>query len=111
MNILDVSAAPASPAPHPAAAEPRPAAENPSPAPEKPSAQDLQRAIERLREWLPEPVRTNLDFRVDDAINRVVVSVVNAETGTVVRQIPADVVIRVARNLQAYLGGLVDEVA
>ena len=75
------------------------------------SLEDLRKSIDAIKEWLPEPVRTDLSFRVEDQLRQVVVSVVESGTGKVVRQIPADVVIRVARNLQKFLGGLVDEVA
>jgi flagellar protein FlaG len=82
-----------------------------------PSAQESLRsareAIQAIKDWLPEPVRTNLTFRVEEELDRVVVSVLDARSGDLLRQIPADVALRVARNLQEFMrmSGLVDEVA
>jgi flagellar protein FlaG len=66
------------------------------------SLERLQAALEAMAARL-QPARTNLSFRVDDALNRVVVSIVDADSGAVLRQIPAEEVVRVAQNLQRYL--------
>jgi flagellar protein FlaG len=108
---LTPAGAPGSPAARPSApgSAAQPAAEAPPPG----------FSMERLREALQavaarlQPASTNLSFRVDDTLDRVVVSIVDADSGAVLRQIPPEEVMRVAQNLQRYLDtslGL-DEVA
>jgi flagellar protein FlaG len=46
-----------------------------------------------------------VEFHVDSGTGLTVISVVDRATGEVVRQIPEDVVIRIARYLDAELGG------
>ena len=45
-----------------------------------------------------------LNFEINDEIDGVVVSVIDAETEELVRQIPAEVVVRVAAALREYSG-------
>ena len=50
--------------------------------------------------------RTNrgLGFRMDEILNSPVVTVVSESTGEVVRQIPNEVVVRVAHNIERMKG-------
>ena len=50
-------------------------------------------------------------FRVDRDLNRVVVSVIDRADGTVLRQIPSEEALRIARNLRQGHSGLIGEVA
>jgi flagellar protein FlaG len=54
---------------------------------------------------LPPPVERGLEVHVDSGTGLTVFSVVDRATGEVVRQIPEDVMIRIARYLDAELGG------
>jgi len=49
-----------------------------------------------------------LAFKVEPSIDRPVVTVTNQETGEVIRQIPNEVVIRIARNLDDTKGNLLN---
>ena len=71
---------------------------------------ELRRALDALFQRL-DSSRTELNFRVDHALNQVVISIVDPDTGAVLRQIPGEEVLRMAQSLQEYLGGLVDEKA
>lgn len=51
---------------------------------------------------------TNLQFSVDDDTGRIIVSVIDAETRQVVRQIPSEDVMRLARSLDRMQGLLVN---
>lgn len=51
----------------------------------------------------------NLSFSVDDVSNKIVVTVKNSENGEVVRQIPSEVALRVANNLENMKGLFKDE--
>lgn len=52
---------------------------------------------------------TNLKFRVDDASGDTVVSVVDSQSGELLRQIPSDEALRIARWIGSLRGGLLQE--
>jgi flagellar protein FlaG len=68
---------------------------------------NLQDAVEHLNKQLIDSGRS-LGFRMDDALNRPIVTVRNSNTGEVVRQIPSEAVIRVAHTLDELKGLLYD---
>lgn len=91
----------ASPRPDDAAsASPAPAAERGPPPP--PTREALQRQIDRVLE----DANTSLRFRVDDASDRIVVSVIDGR-GEVIMQIPDETALALARRL-ARNGSLLD---
>jgi flagellar protein FlaG len=63
----------------------------------------LKQAVSMLNEQLKETNR-GLGFRMDEVLNAPVVTVTSAQTGEVVRQIPNEVVIRVAHNIEKVKG-------
>jgi len=65
--------------------------------------EDLKQAVSMLNDLSKETNR-GLGFRMDDVINAPVVTVTSAQTGEVVRQIPNEVVIRVAHNIEKVKG-------
>jgi flagellar protein FlaG len=89
-------------------------AETTKPAVEAKPLQDLQenrRTLEEASEQLNQQMRRNsrdLSFSVDDVANRVVMTVKNRD-GEVVRQIPNEVVVRVAHNIENIKGLLQDD--
>jgi|GEM_PF-1110763 len=68
----------------------------------------LEEAVGRLYEQAKNSA-TNVSFNVDMKANRLVVKVTNKETGELIRQIPAEAVIRVADSIDEMRGLLVDE--
>lgn len=76
-------------------------------APEAAASPERERVAEAARqvEQFFQSVRRNLHFREDEASGRVVVSVVDSETGEVIRQIPPEQVMRMAERLP-YLNGV-----
>jgi len=78
------------------------------PAPASPVA-DLQQAISEIERYI-EASRTGLEFRVDQDLNRVIVSIVDPRDGTVLRQMPSEEALRIARALadEGSGGGLLD---
>lgn len=109
------AAAPAAPAAPAAAA---PAAEAKAPKPEaKPfeptldveeMRANLREDIERLNDMMRDNGR-NLNFSMDEASDRVVITVKNTETGEIVRQIPDATMLRVSHNLENVKGMLHNE--
>jgi flagellar protein FlaG len=103
-------------------------AANPSPAPSQPetkpkiepikadfdvervvSNQDrLKQAVQELNELVRDGGR-GLQFAVDESLGRPIVTVTNEESGEVVRQIPGEVVLRLARRLFTEQGNLFDK--
>lgn len=69
---------------------------------------DLQASIEQLNKVLKDGGRA-LSFSMDEQVGGPVVTVKNAETGVVIRQIPNEVVVRIAHNIEEFKGLLHNE--
>ena len=65
--------------------------------------QNLQEAVSLLNKQLVSTKR-GLGFQVDEAVGGPVVTVRSAESGEVVRQIPNEVIVRIAHNLEKVKG-------
>lgn len=66
-----------------------------------------QAVAERIQQYLRESGR-ELDFHVDADTRRMVVTVRDQHTGEVIRQIPAEEILRIARSLPSPIERLVD---
>ena len=75
-----------------------PAPQAPQPAPELPKI-DISRAIHNINTFLQENAR-GLRFQVDKDSGRTVITVINPVNGEVVRQIPPQEVLNIARELR-----------
>ena len=64
---------------------------------------DLKAAIDLLNSQVSKN-KLGLGFSMDEALGRPVVTVRNTESGEVVRQIPNEVVVKVAHNIEAFKG-------
>lgn len=71
-------------------------------------SQDLKEAIDKLNDMLQANAR-NVSFSMDQKLGRPVVYVKNATTGEVVRQIPNEVVVRIAHSIEDFKGMLHNE--
>jgi flagellar protein FlaG len=71
-------------------------------------AGDLQKAVEKVREVF-QNVEPRLQFEIDPDLHRVIVKVMNGESGEVIRQIPPQEVLDLARNFQASTGLLLKQ--
>ena len=76
---------------------------------ELPEPADFSRMVEKLNEFLRQSAR-NLQFRYDDRSGRTVITVVDASTGDVIRQIPSDELLALAGRVRAMgqAGSLID---
>lgn len=74
-------------------------APTPDRASQKESRQQLQALLDQVGERLQPELRA-LSFRVNDDIDGVVVSVIDTETDELVRQIPAETMVRLAKALE-----------
>ncbi len=68
---------------------------------------NLQEAVGMLNQQMASTNR-GLGFRIDEAVGGPVVTVRSADTGEVVRQIPNEVVVRVAHNIEKMRGLLLN---
>ena len=93
------------------------AAEEKQPAPEpkfeplvssEESRENLRSAIQRLNDMMKKSSRA-LNFSMDETTDRVVITVKNANTGEVVRQIPDATFLRVSHNLENLKGVLLNQ--
>lgn len=78
-----------------------------------PSEKDYSDAISKIKDVigdLNERLASRdhaIEFRIDETLNRSVVTVVDKETGEIVKQLPSDEVIRFAKNLDQLKGILI----
>jgi flagellar protein FlaG len=70
--------------------------------------QNLDAAIEHINTVMRDGGR-NLSFAIDPALNRPVVVVRKEDTGEVIRQIPNEVVVKVAHSIEALKGVLLNK--
>jgi flagellar protein FlaG len=71
---------------------------------------NLKEAIQMLNEQMKSSGR-NLNFSIDQEVNRTIITVKNSNTGELVRQIPDETVLRVAHSIEKVKGMLLDELA
>lgn len=105
-KITDTLSAALSPRGTPRAVEERPRPHE-AEAPEAPPArrmadEERTRITERLQE-LARASGRDLEFRVDEASDRVVISVRDQRTGELIRQIPDETALRIAERLTAQM--------
>ena len=67
----------------------------------------LDQAVRLMNERMQDGGR-GLAFKLDPSLNRPVVTVTNQETGEVIRQIPNEVIIRMARSIDQTKGNLLN---
>ena len=70
--------------------------------------QNLEVTIGRLNEQMRDGGR-NVTFAMDEALGRPIVVVRKLDTGEVIRQIPNEVVVNVAHNIEALKGMLMNK--
>ena len=66
-------------------------------------AESLKRAIDQINTAMRDGGR-GLNFVLDESLSMPIIKVTRAETGEVIRQIPNEVVVRVAHNLEKIQG-------
>lgn len=69
--------------------------------------ENLHAAIEKLNEQVERNGR-GLNFVVDEKLGRPIITVLNTDTGEVVRTIPTEVIIKVAHDIEDLKGLLMD---
>lgn len=67
--------------------------------------EQVKRAAEAINRALRQSNR-NLEFRLDEQTNRVVVKLTDTETGELIRQIPSDEMLAISRAIGEFQQGL-----
>ncbi|WP_041075897.1 flagellar protein FlaG [Thermotoga caldifontis] len=73
---------------------------------------DLSKTMESLRktfEKLSRFFKTEAQFTIERELNMIIIKIKDRETGEIVRQIPPEVAVKIAKNLQELMGILFDE--
>lgn len=71
------------------------------------SPERLADLVHKLQEAMP-ATENALQFRIDDILGRPVVSVIDENSGEIIRQLPSDEVVRAAHNIEYMRGVLFD---
>jgi flagellar protein FlaG len=109
--IIQTTFSPATAAPEPHSATPdavKPAvvAQAPAPARTPPSKQQVEAAVDTINRSL-QPSNYSLNFSLDQKSDRVVVKVVDSESGETLRQIPSEEALAIAESIDRYQKGLI----
>lgn len=75
----------------------------PAPQPASPTKEEVREAVKEIQQNTGSN-STNLQFSVDEASGRTIVSVIDSETRQVVRQIPSEEIMRMARAMDRMQG-------
>lgn len=75
-----------------------------------PSMDQVKQAVDSINQSMQSLAR-GLEFTIDDESERVVVKVVDPETSEVIRQIPSDETLAIAKSLDQVIGKLIREKA
>jgi len=67
------------------------------------SAEEMQSAVSKLNDHI-QIVRRNLQFSIDEESGRTVVKVMDAETEEVIRQVPSEEALKLAKHLEEIKG-------
>lgn len=86
----------------------QPAAQSPVPAP---SAAEVREAADKINKVLQSLVSSNLQFSVDQDSGQTIVRVVDVETKDVIRQIPNEEALAIAKSLGKFQGLLIEQKA
>ncbi len=88
----------------------------PAPVPEpvqpQPTSQaQTQRAVESLRKLIDAAAPNSLSFSIDDSTGKTIVRITDAQTGEMIRQIPSEELLAIARSLDRMQGMLLQQKA
>jgi flagellar protein FlaG len=73
-----------------------------------PTPQQVEQAVQQLQSYLNDSQR-QLQFQVDSASGRTIVRVVNPETNELIRQIPSEEMLTLARAIQTSGGNVISQ--
>lgn len=72
----------------------------------EPKFEQLQQAMDSIRRSIEAKAPNSLEFSVDDSTGRTIVRVTDAATGEMIRQIPSEEMLEIARSLEKAQEGM-----
>ncbi len=82
-----------------------------TPPPAQPSSSDIKAAMEQLQKAVKSTSSPNLSFSVDSSTGKNVVRVTDRESGELIRQIPSEELLEIARSIDKMQGLLLKQKA
>ncbi len=73
------------------------------------SVEDALRNFQKKLKKFREVLKSEAEFQIDRSTGMVIVKIKDKDTGQIIRQIPPDVVVKLARTIDEFLGMLLDE--
>ncbi len=73
------------------------------------SLEDILKDFKKKLEKLKLIFRGEAEFSIDRETNMIIVKIKDKETGEIIRQIPPEVVLKIAKSIEEFLGLLLDE--
>lgn len=73
---------------------------------DQPSREQVKQAVEEMRKSLSEAASSNLQFSIDDDTGQTIVRVTDRQTGELIRQIPSEELVELAKSLDRMQGML-----
>ena len=74
--------------------------------PKQPSREEVRQAVEEMRKSLTDRSSSNLQFSVDNDTGQTIVRVTDVQTGELIRQIPSEELVELAKSLDRMQGNL-----
>jgi flagellar protein FlaG len=79
----------------------------PEPVPQQqPQPAQVRKAVESLKQLVEAKAPNSLAFSIDDSTGKTIVRITDAETGDMIRQIPSEEILEIARSLDKMQGML-----
>ena len=82
-----------------------------TPVSQQPSPEQVQKAVDSIKQMVSSTTANSLDFSVDEQSGKTVVRVTDSETGEMIRQIPSKELLELAQSLDKLQGMLLKQKA
>ena len=76
---------------------------------QQPKPEQVQKVVESLKQLVENKAPNSLQFSVDDSTGKTIVRITDAETGEMIRQIPSEELLAIARSLDKAQGMLLKQ--
>jgi flagellar protein FlaG len=83
----------------------------PEPVLQQPSQEQVQKAVESMKQMVETAAPNSLAFSIDDSTGKTIVRISDAQTGEMIRQIPSEELLAIARSLDRMQGMLLRQEA
>lgn len=73
---------------------------------QQPQPEQVQKAVESIKQMIEAKAPNSLAFSIDDSTGKTIVRITDAQTGEMIRQIPSEEMLEIARSLDRMQGML-----